>query len=120
MRDPACQAGRAWGRPASPWTPETPPVREWACATGERRGPAGDAARSQGRGWDQAVTTTSTPTRRPDRRTAVAADRTPIISNGLPTQLPDIDAEETQEWLDSLDAVVDQRGRNRARYLMLA
>jgi pyruvate dehydrogenase E1 component len=50
----------------------------------------------------------------------VAADRTPIISNGLPTQLPDIDAEETQEWLDSLDAVVDQRGRNRARYLMLA
>ena len=50
----------------------------------------------------------------------MAADRTPIISNGLPTQLPDIDAEETQEWLDSLDAVVDQRGRNRARYLMLA
>ena len=50
----------------------------------------------------------------------MAADRTSIISNGLPTQLPDIDAEETQEWLDSLDAVVDQRGRNRARYLMLA
>ncbi|HSK25971.1 MAG TPA: pyruvate dehydrogenase (acetyl-transferring), homodimeric type [Jiangellales bacterium] len=38
----------------------------------------------------------------------------------MPTQLPDIDAEETQEWLDSLDAVVDERGRNRARYLMLA
>ena len=50
----------------------------------------------------------------------MAADRSPIISNGLPSQLPDIDPDETREWLDSLDAVVDQRGRNRARYLMLA
>jgi pyruvate dehydrogenase E1 component len=50
----------------------------------------------------------------------VAADRSPIISNGLPSQLPDIDPDETREWLDSLDAVVDQRGRNRARYVMLA
>jgi pyruvate dehydrogenase E1 component len=50
----------------------------------------------------------------------VAADRSPIISNGLPSQLPDIDAEETQEWLESLDAVVERSGRHRARYLMLA
>jgi pyruvate dehydrogenase E1 component len=42
------------------------------------------------------------------------------ILNGLPSQLPDIDPEETGEWLDSLDAAVDQRGRTRARYLMLA
>ncbi|WP_432546771.1 pyruvate dehydrogenase (acetyl-transferring), homodimeric type [Kineococcus sp. SYSU DK004] len=39
--------------------------------------------------------------------------------NGLPSQLPDIDPEETSEWLASLDAVVDERGQNRARYLML-
>ena len=50
----------------------------------------------------------------------MAADRSPIISNGLPSQLPDIDAEETQEWLESLDAVVERSGRHRARYLMLA
>ena len=50
----------------------------------------------------------------------MAADRSPIISNGLPSQLPDIDPDETREWLDSLDAVVDERGRNRARYVMLA
>jgi pyruvate dehydrogenase E1 component len=49
----------------------------------------------------------------------VAAERSPII-NGLPSQLPDIDPDETQEWLESLDAVVDNRGRHRARYLMLA
>ncbi|WP_053205564.1 pyruvate dehydrogenase (acetyl-transferring), homodimeric type [Jiangella muralis] len=50
----------------------------------------------------------------------MAADRSPIIINGLPSQLPDIDADETREWLESFDAAIDQRGRNRARYLMLA
>jgi pyruvate dehydrogenase E1 component len=42
------------------------------------------------------------------------------ILNGLPSHLPDIDPEETAEWLASLDAAVDDRGRQRARYLMLA
>ncbi|MGH8827555.1 MAG: pyruvate dehydrogenase (acetyl-transferring), homodimeric type, partial [Jiangellaceae bacterium] len=50
----------------------------------------------------------------------MAPDRSPIILNGRPSQLPDIDPDETQEWLDSLDAAIDERGRNRARYLMLA
>lgn len=47
------------------------------------------------------------------------SDRNPIIIGGLPSQVPDFDPEETQEWLDSLDAAVDERGRERARYLML-
>src|SRR6266702_2143599 len=42
-----------------------------------------------------------------------------IISDGLPTQLPDIDTDETREWLDSFDNVVRTRGRTRARYVML-
>ncbi len=33
-------------------------------------------------------------------------------------QLPDIDPDETGEWLDSLDAVISARGRARARYLI--
>ena len=41
------------------------------------------------------------------------------ILNGIPSQLPDIDPEETQEWLDSLDGVIDEGGRTRARYVML-
>jgi pyruvate dehydrogenase E1 component len=41
------------------------------------------------------------------------------ILNGLPTNLPDIDAEETAEWLESLDGMIDEQGRNRARYIML-
>jgi pyruvate dehydrogenase E1 component len=33
-------------------------------------------------------------------------------------QLPDIDEPETQEWLESLDEVVEDEGENRARFLM--
>ncbi|GAA3618970.1 pyruvate dehydrogenase (acetyl-transferring), homodimeric type [Streptomyces fenghuangensis] len=50
---------------------------------------------------------------------ASGSDRNPIIIGGLPSQVPDFDPEETREWLDSLDAAVDERGRERARYLML-
>jgi pyruvate dehydrogenase E1 component len=50
----------------------------------------------------------------------VATERKrPVISGGLPSQLPDIDPEETAEWIDSLDGVIDGRGRQRARYIML-
>jgi pyruvate dehydrogenase E1 component len=50
---------------------------------------------------------------------ASGSDRNPIIIGGLPSQVPDFDPEETAEWLDSLDAAIDTRGRERARYLML-
>ncbi|MGI9085455.1 MAG: pyruvate dehydrogenase (acetyl-transferring), homodimeric type [Aeromicrobium sp.] len=47
------------------------------------------------------------------------SERPPVIHEGLPTQLPDIDPEETAEWVSSLDQMVDDRGRARARYVML-
>jgi pyruvate dehydrogenase E1 component len=50
---------------------------------------------------------------------ASASTTRSVIHEGLPTQLPDIDPDETLEWLDSFDALVDDRGRDRARYLML-
>ncbi len=50
---------------------------------------------------------------------ATASDRPPVIHEGLPTQLPDIDPDETQEWLDSLNSLLDARGKSRARYMML-
>ena len=61
----------------------------------------------------------TTPTRRTPVTSSTASDRR-IISDGMPSQLPDIDPDETAEWLESLDAVVDNAGRNRARYLMLS
>jgi pyruvate dehydrogenase E1 component len=42
-----------------------------------------------------------------------------VIHEGLPTQLPDIDPEETNDWIDSFDSLVGERGRERARYIML-
>ena len=44
----------------------------------------------------------------------------PVITAGLPSQLPDIDPEETSEWVESLDGVIDERGTKRARYVMLS
>ena len=41
-----------------------------------------------------------------------------MIFDGYMHQLPDVDPSETQEWLDSLDAVVDAHGKTRARYLL--
>ena len=34
-----------------------------------------------------------------------------VITDGLPSQLVDTDPDETQEWVDSLDAVVENAGR---------
>ena len=41
-----------------------------------------------------------------------------MIIDGFAHQLPDIDPAETEEWLDSLAAVVESRGAPRAQYLM--
>ena len=45
--------------------------------------------------------------------------RPAITAEGLPSQLPDIDPEETTEWLESLDGLLEDKGKNRARFIML-
>lgn len=47
------------------------------------------------------------------------ADRVRVIREGVASYLPDIDPEETSEWLESFDALVAHSGPARARYLML-
>ena len=42
-----------------------------------------------------------------------------ITAEGLPSQLPDIDPDETADWLESLDGLLEDKGRNRARFVML-
>jgi pyruvate dehydrogenase E1 component len=42
-----------------------------------------------------------------------------MIFDGFSHQVPDVDPESTQEWVDSLDAVVDAQGKSRARFLMM-
>ena len=43
----------------------------------------------------------------------------PVILDGFAHQLPDIDPEETREWIDSFDAVIEAHGRSRARYILV-
>jgi pyruvate dehydrogenase E1 component len=42
-----------------------------------------------------------------------------VIFDGFSHQLPDIDPEETSEWIDSFDSIVDARGKTRARFLLM-
>ncbi|MCA2209098.1 pyruvate dehydrogenase (acetyl-transferring), homodimeric type [Nocardia sp. NEAU-G4] len=42
-----------------------------------------------------------------------------VIREGVASYLPDIDPEETSEWLESFDEMLDREGPGRARYLML-
>jgi pyruvate dehydrogenase E1 component len=42
-----------------------------------------------------------------------------MLFDGMSHQVPDIDPTETQEWLESFDAIVDTSGRSRARYLLM-
>jgi pyruvate dehydrogenase E1 component len=39
--------------------------------------------------------------------TSPNTERFSVISDGLPSQTPDVDPDETAEWLESLDAVLD-------------
>src|SRR5258708_3818204 len=41
-----------------------------------------------------------------------------MILDGLVNQLPDTAPTETQEWLESLDGVIDAHGKTRARFLL--
>ncbi len=41
-----------------------------------------------------------------------------MFSDGSIHQLPDVDPQETVEWLESLDAVIDVKGKARAHYLL--
>ena len=42
-----------------------------------------------------------------------------MIFDGFSHQLPDIDPEETAEWVDSFDAVLDSHGKARGRFLLM-
>ncbi|MCX6479605.1 MAG: pyruvate dehydrogenase (acetyl-transferring), homodimeric type, partial [Mycobacterium sp.] len=47
------------------------------------------------------------------------SDRVRVIRDGVASYLPDIDPDETAEWLESFDALLSRSGPARARYLML-
>ena len=40
------------------------------------------------------------------------------MSKGYRQQLPDRDTQETEEWIDSIESIIDVKGEERARYLL--
>jgi pyruvate dehydrogenase E1 component len=50
---------------------------------------------------------------------ATPGERPAITAEGLVSQTPDVNPEETTEWLESLDGLLDSDGQHRARYIML-
>ena len=50
----------------------------------------------------------------------MTVERESLLAGGLPTQYVDVNPDETREWIESLDNVVDNAGNYRARYLMLS
>ena len=51
--------------------------------------------------------------------TSAEPDRVRVIRDGVASYLPDIDPDETAEWLESFDDLLGRSGPARARYLML-
>src|SRR6202161_2735865 len=42
-----------------------------------------------------------------------------VIFDGISHQLPDTDPQETSEWVDSFDAILEAHGKTRARFLLM-
>ena len=53
-----------------------------------------------------------------ERLDVAAGEDTSHILSGLTNQLPDRDPEETAEWLESLDTLIQEQGTERAQYIM--
>ena len=53
-----------------------------------------------------------------ERLDVAAGEDTSHILSGLTNQLPDRDPEETAEWRESLDALIQEQGTERAQYIM--
>lgn len=54
-----------------------------------------------------------------ERLLVASFDETGPLINGLLSAVPDIDPAETEEWVESFDGLIDDKGGPRARYVML-
>jgi pyruvate dehydrogenase E1 component len=60
-------------------------------------------------------------THRTERRSDVTDKVNPRpLVNGIPPAMQDADPSETREWIESLDGLIDERGGDRARYIMMS
>ena len=74
------------------------------------------------RTFDSSVRSTANAIHKPKRKeeqVSVQPGASPLI-NGQPNYVPDIDAEETSEWLESIDDLIQTGGPKRARYILMS
>ena len=74
------------------------------------------------RTFDPSVRSTANAIHKPKRKeeqVSVQPGASPLI-NGQPNYVPDIDAEETSEWLESIDDLIQTGGPKRARYILMS
>ena len=74
------------------------------------------------RTFDSSVRSTANAIHKPKRKeeqVSVQPGASPLI-NGQPNYVPDIDAEETSEWLESIDDLIQTGGSKRARYILMS
>ena len=74
------------------------------------------------RTFDPSVRSTANTIHKPKRKeeqVSVQPGASPLI-NGQPNYVPDIDAEETSEWLESIDDLIQTGGPKRARYILMS
>ena len=74
------------------------------------------------RTFDPSVRSTANAIHKPKRKeeqVSVQPGASPLI-NGQPNYVPDIDAEETDEWLESIDDLIQTGGPKRARYILMS
>src|SRR5579875_2377344 len=104
---PDCQAppGMAQAHPPGPGLPrQAPSVKRVVAVVGSGA---------------SAGTTPACPATRMARDGEKSAKIRVVIFDGFSHQLPDIDEQETSEWVDSFDAVLDVHGKTRARFLLM-
>src|SRR5436309_454255 len=79
---------------------------------------SGRRPRFAGSTWGSKASSRCRTRRSSTRRSASSLLEAPMTFDEFKHQLPDIDPQETDEWLASLDDVVGEEGENRARFLM--
>src|SRR5665811_2364336 len=105
---------RDLGVTSAPTGGENGPTKDHGPGRGGRRSAPAACGRPEHRGRPAARCG------REVRLLVAAKDTTGPLINGLLSQVPDIDPDETKEWVESFDGLLQERGGPRARYVLLS
>src|SRR5665648_395911 len=114
IRDSPRNGRRDLGVTSAPTGGENGPTKDHGPGRGGRRSASAACGRPEHRGRP------AVRCGREVRLLVAAKDTTGPLINGLLSQVPDIDPDETKEWVESFDGLLQERGGPRARYVLLS